>query len=42
LRRALDREIPGAPQIGYGPVPFPIEAMEPLQYAGHAAAQHAA
>ena len=41
LRRALERDIPGAPQIGFGPVPFPIEAMEPSQYAGHAAAQHA-
>jgi AraC family ethanolamine operon transcriptional activator len=41
LRRALEREVPEAPQIGFGPVPFPIEAMEPSQYAGHTATQHA-
>ena len=46
LRRALEREVPEVPQIGYGPAAFPIEAipieaMEPSPYAGHAAAQHA-
>lgn len=45
LRRAMEREIPGeitgAPQIGYGPAPFAIEAMEPSQYA-HTAVRHAA
>jgi transcriptional regulator GlxA family with amidase domain len=45
LRRAMERElsgeITGAPQIGYRPAPFAIEAMEPSQHK-HAAVRHAA
>ena len=40
LRRALEREVPAAPRLGYGSAGFPIEAMEPSQYSG--LARHAA
>jgi transcriptional regulator GlxA family with amidase domain len=42
LRRALERDVPAVPRIGYDRAPFPIEAMQPSQYAGHGAVQHAA